>query len=286
MYKIVILNIVIYTALLAANSDYLIVENPAALYILDAYEQRLSDEEKASIPSHTPFRILEENHLLSDTYTRAVKAESEGKTYFLVKDNQGKFSTGFADDHLVRITRTRILTDTVRIILSNRVKLQSDHGQINLTANDLLQLIFQKGDRYYVKRLTPPGTYGWINVNRNRDWKKFTRANPTAVERSEFPVYLVNSIQAQFEEYNRILQQLFIFFNQAGERQKSIPTWILAVEGNRITCRLENKPLETNFEHSTRQIIARIEKILPRGEGQITRLANRIIIYYGKNKTI
>jgi hypothetical protein len=286
MYYIFVLNILICSALIAANSDFLIVKDPAALYLLDVYEQRLSEEVKAALPSYTPFRILKDNLLLSDTYTRAIKTECGDKTYFLVKNNQDNLVNDFQSGKLTRITNARILADTIQIKQSNQVTLMSEQGHYTFAANELVQLIFQKNNRYYVKRLLPPVIYGWINSNRSRYWRKFTWANLNPAEKSEFPVYLVNSIQSQFEDYNRILRQLFTFFNQEQGEHRKIPSWILIVEGNRITCRLENKPEESIFEQTTLKIINRIEKILPQGQGKITWLANSIVIHYGKNKTI
>jgi hypothetical protein len=285
MLKIVLF-ILLFSATIALADDYLIVENPAALHLLDAYEQQLSQEEKNQLPRNMPFRILEENYILSDTYTRAIKTRNQGKTYFLVKDNQGKISIQYPENLPIRIRSARVLTDTIQIKQNERVVFQNEADQTTLIANELLQLIFQKNNRYYAKRLTPQGVFGWLNVNQSKYWQHFTGAHPIASDKMEFPVYLVNSVQAQFEEYNRILQQLFSFFNQTSEPQKATPRWVLVIEGNRIICQLENKPEETNFEHTTLKIIDRIKKIMPKGQGQITRVANRIIIYYGKDKTI
>jgi hypothetical protein len=157
MYKIFVLNIFIFATLPAANSDYLIVDNPAALHILDVYEQRLSQEAKKSLTSHMPFRILEEHHLLSDTYTEAVKTICDGTIYYLVKNNQGKIVTEYPEDYPLRIINARILKDTIEIVRNEKVSIQNSEEQINLAANELLQLIFEKNNRYYVRRLAPGG---------------------------------------------------------------------------------------------------------------------------------
>jgi hypothetical protein len=99
----------------------------------------------------------------------------------------------------------------------------------------------------------------------------------------EFPVYLVNTIQAQFDNYNRILQQLFQFFNEREKSNKVIPNWKLTVEGNRIICRLQDNLNGYHYERSIRLIIRRIENILPEKMGQVSQLENSIIIHYGKN---
>jgi hypothetical protein len=288
MNKLFIVTFILYTTLFAAagDVDYLIVENPAALHLLDAYEQRIPFEIKETLPAHMPFLILDNNHLLSDTYTRAIQATCNGFIYYLVKNREGRLLTEIPTGKMVSITNARVLSDTIQIKEGSLVALQSGGKQRQLAANELLLLVFQKNNRYYVKQLAPPGRYGWINVKQNNYRQTFTSKNLQSSEKAEFPLYLRNAIQAYFTGYNKQLEQLYAFFNRYSDKSRQSPIWILEASGNRITCTLSNLPAGTNYKESINHIIRRIQRIFPPGYGKIARTDDGLVIIYGKTQTL
>jgi hypothetical protein len=269
--------------LFAVTGDYLIVENPAALQLLNAYEQQISPEAKETFPAHLPFLIRDDNHLLSDTYTRAVMATYDGSVYYLVKNAEGQLAAETQSGKPVRINNAGILSDTIQVISGILILERSGSRGIQLAANELVQRIFRKNNRYYVKRLTSPVFFGWLNVSQNRHWQEYTSNKRQFSPKEKFPVYLRNAIQAHFENYNTQLQQLFAFFSQQSKTPIPPPSWFLQVAGNQLTCILSNVPAGGDFSQTIDLIIKRIDKILPPGSGKISRTGNRLVITYGKS---
>lgn len=282
---LLIIKILLDSTLIAANSNYIIVENPATIQILNEYEQRLSREKQSLFPAYMPFRIITENDILSDSYTRAIKASCDGILYYLVKNNIGNLLMLSPGNSPLRITKAHTLTDTVKITRNNMVQITTNKYNVALAKNELIKLIFIKNNRYYVKQLAPSGVYGWISGNQHRYWIPFIREKEISNITKEFPSYLVNTIKAQFNAYNRILRELFIFFNKQENSHQDIPEWNLEVAGNKIYCRFEGISNRQEYQRSIRLIMRRLENILPQGMGHVVFRDNSLIIYYEKNQS-
>jgi hypothetical protein len=278
--------ILIFNILFANTGDYLIVENPAALHLLNSYEQRILQEEKSHLGTFVPFRIIDSNHLLSDSYTRAIKTSMEGQVYYIAQTAREELSNNFQAGTVQMYRNVHIVEDTVRIKQNNRVFIQMNQQKSGSAEEDeLLVLIFEYKNDIYIKRITPPVCFGWIDKKQSKFWEKYIPLQLINGEQN-FPVYLINSIQAHIDDYNRLIQKLFVFFNHSTRSNIKIPSWNLLVEGNQITCRLENKPAGNNLEKSKEHLIRRIKNILPQHLVRIDQLDNTIILTYGKKTTI
>jgi hypothetical protein len=281
MLKLLTFIILICNLIYAARGDYFIIEDPSILQLLNSYEHQLSREEKTRFTPFMPVRILNKDQILSDNYTKAIKVLFEDQLYFIVKKHQGSLENILPTDIFRMFENVQIIGDTVRITESDKILLESGPHKLQLLENELIVRIFEYKNKIYVKRLTQPISFGWINRHKKKYWRKYLPTKLTVNDR-QFPVYLIHSIQAHIDEYNKLLKQLFVFFYQLTNQNLKTPAWKVYITGDQIHCKLENKPAGNNFDKSTRLLMQRIARVLPQQLGRIEQHDDTIIITYGK----
>ena len=104
MKLILFLVIVLFSLSPAYAVDYLIVDNPSYLHILNRYEQNLSPAEYSNLPEYCPLRVVDDNVMLSDSYTTAMKVEFSGQEYYLTKDPEGNLRESFSSGMESRVS--------------------------------------------------------------------------------------------------------------------------------------------------------------------------------------
>ncbi|HGY56192.1 MAG TPA: hypothetical protein ENK44_10845 [Caldithrix abyssi] len=262
IYKICLIFFCITTvsSVVAQRADYLIVENPNALLILNKYEQNST----ADFPSFTPFRILEEYTLLSDAVTPALKVRGEGKPLFIVRDEKGKIIGEQAAGYTAVFRKCVPVGDTVRVLRDRSILIYEKYFVKNarrsqfLKKNDILIRLFKYKNVYYVKRINRSPTYGWCRFPKGNGWRKLERQAAGQPLLSED---LRLRIKAFMTRINLTYENYFNYFNKVYHNQIPVPRWEVRETDERMELRFSG--LSTGqLRRSTEVLIRNLETLL------------------------
>jgi len=205
----------------AAPEEIWLIEHPANLYIYNRYEQRLNESEKAHLRSNSPWRILDLNFVLSDQFTRTVKAEFEQNIYFLQTEENGDLINQAAAGLIEKINPNTILSDTIKATTDGLIFRQLPGNVDSLSSGTLLLRFFKYKQRFYVKHIDTQ-LYGWISEKNSDKWEIFHR--PSTADAYE--QYLYDRIDRVVAAYNLRLRKLFEYLNRTNQQLKPPPQWI------------------------------------------------------------
>ncbi len=244
----------------ARQTDYLIVENPAALLILNKYEQNSAID----FPSFTPFRIIEEHTLLSDAVTPALKAEAEGKPLFIVRDEKEKFIGEEGSGYAAIFRKCASLGDSVRVLRERSIWLyekyfnQRDNRREYLKKEDILIRIFKYKGSYYVKRINRSPAYGWCRLPAGTSWSKL---EPQRAGRPVLSEDLRLRIRAFIAGVNLTYKNYFDYFNGAYQDHIPAPRWEVRDTDRGLEMRLSGLEAK-NLPRSNEVLIRNLETLL------------------------
>ena len=250
-----------FAQLTQGKADFLIVEKVEHLLIHNEYQQDITSQERARLVPFTPMWIVKANDLLSDGFTPCMKVEIDGNVFYILKDMDanlaGSASLGF---HRV-FNNVTLLLDTVQV-LANHILVISPvtHSEkLPLSSGDRIVRIFRHLNETYARRTGNPPTYGWIVLEENRenlDWK-VVKQPPRA--QASIDGRVLQSVERKMKEANRLLDQLFTYFNERTHQQKKIPHWTVHASDTTITCILQDY---RDFSHSTLYVVRDLENIV------------------------
>lgn len=212
------------SSLFAQRADYLIVENPAALIILDKYEQN----SRLKILPFTPFRILEEHTLLSDDLTPALKAQTEEGPLFILRNEDGKIAGEDAAGYIHIFRKCTQLGDTIRVLRNKSILFYKKYFTVSanqrryLQQGDILIRLFKYRQGYYLKRINRSPAYGWCRLPAGQSWLKLegkTAGKPVLSEALRL------RIKAFISRINRLYENYFAYFNRTYRDEYPPPGW-------------------------------------------------------------
>ena len=104
------------------RADFLIIEIPTKLLMYNKYEQQISfREQRALLQPFQPLRIEENDVLLSDSFTKAMKVASGRNSYFLLKTDDGDFENAAEAGYINTLQNCIIINDTVEVFQDNAI---------------------------------------------------------------------------------------------------------------------------------------------------------------------
>ncbi len=238
------------------KADYILLSNPASVLILDKYEQKTN----VSFLPGTPFRIEEQNHLLSDGITLAYKCSFDKKNWFLLPTSTP----------LSVIKNCTVLNDSVRLIRSG-AEIRTLGGRIKPIANgSLLIRLFSKATKVYVLS----DEFGWVKLQKG-SWENIKKA-PAPV--AAFPIRLRQRILNRMETVNRTYRTFFTFFNQKYHKNFQIPQWQFEQKEKTLRLYLNTEEIAESLKESFESIENDLQRIVIGSAYQSTRKNNRFLI--------
>lgn len=141
------------------QADFLIPENPAALEILNRYEQPLAPGEKGGLPRFAPLRSVEEKALLGDGITSAWEVRFEGHPYYLLRGDGAGDPPGVRRYRGCRVLDAREASAGTDIRCSQGAK--PGGGPRLLRKGQTVQPVFAHGGQAYVKIPGAKTEYAW-----------------------------------------------------------------------------------------------------------------------------
>jgi hypothetical protein len=228
----------------------------------------LSAADKASLPAFTPLQVVKSDETLGDQISRAMRVSFQQKTYFLLKDGQGKLISSGSQGYSRLLKGCTVLNDSVEVIREAGIRLEmpssSSPADITVRRGETITVLFQSNDRYYVQTSGLRPRHGWCALASRSAWRKSeeTRILPAAhaTLTPELKARLIECIASA----NRAYQTYFERFNQTTGQQKTAPVWRQAsASGNELRWSLSspyNRSDELNA--STRYLVQNLQDLL------------------------
>lgn len=245
------------------TADFLILEKPHLYTILNQYQQSLTEAEQKEFAPGSPLQIVNQDEALGDQITRALRFFFNGRTFYLQKDEAGRFMGEQAKSDRDVLKNCRIVDDTVEINKEKAVPFinwNMPRGKAAyLGKGEFVVRVFRHNDRYYVKRSGRETQYGWVPVSSQNACRRVVVAAAAGPDRG----YLHDRIIERFSSANETYKEYFGHFNGITGQQKSVPAWRCESRGDEIQCFLNNPYRNGDLlEESTQYIVQDIESML------------------------
>lgn len=264
------------TILAATKADFLIVSHPQKLSIYNRYEQPLPESEWNQFLPYAPFQVIRKNELLGDQITEALRFSYQGNHFFLLTDDKGNIVNKTGVQYLKTFQQTMVYNDTVylRSPVSLFESYPSNGSSFSVGKDERVIRIFKYNSSFYLLH-EKPLRYGWYTGRSD----VFRKIQVVPMAETVNTADIQNRIQSRLDAANESYGQIFSFFNQVTNQQKSIPQWKLESTGSTITCNFVGSNLvSSQLEQSTRYIVQDIEQILLGKPFTVTYSAGRISI--------
>ncbi|MGD9900123.1 MAG: hypothetical protein AB7T22_13450, partial [Calditrichaceae bacterium] len=246
------------------KADFFVCENPRALIIKNRFQQNLSESELNSLSPFAPWRIIQENSLLSDQFTEAMKVSFKNQIYYILKNETGGIiytgDVGKADIYrnclmvqdTIEITRDRLIS------FSNQYS--GDGFNRYLSGGERISRLFKYRSAYFSEVITARPEFGWIRLPGESGWRPFS--NPQSVSNSIIPEPLRERIVAKFAQVNTTYNDYFTYFNKKRNRDKAIPRWVVVISNENISAELNPAEYTAPLSVSTKYLLNDLENIL------------------------
>jgi hypothetical protein len=242
------------------TADYLVVENVNRLSLKDRYQQTVPDAAKAGITPFTAMLIVRQSELLGDGFTPCMRVQTDGRTFFLLKDDGGEI-LGLRSAGYTAVFQNAVpLHDTIVILRNRSLSLSSPALTETrlLPAGEQLARLFRAKTRTYVMRLTASPSFGWVELpesKREIDWK---RVEPSAAQHASSESTLAPRVRTIIDETNTTLTEIYGLLNQQTKQRRPVPQWHVEVTGSVIMCELRAAGSPGTYGESTVQLAKRL----------------------------
>ncbi|MBL7961382.1 hypothetical protein JNL27_14205, partial [bacterium] len=175
----IFLLVFVTTPLFAQTSDYLIVENPFELRILNKFEQTLGQTESTKLYPFMPLEIINSRILMSDHLTTGIKVRSGTDIYILLSDANGQPVNIASAGSWKIYYGVKAFSDTITILQENAMGLYSGiipSSSVNrsLRSTEKLLRIFLWDKWTYVYSMTDHKA-GWVALRlEGESWTKLS----------------------------------------------------------------------------------------------------------------
>jgi hypothetical protein len=246
------------------NDRFLIVEHPDRLVALNGYQQSLSPRDLLIFQPFAPMRIVKERDVLGDGFTPCMRVEIDGALFFLLRDRGGRLSAGDQAGSISTLAGNLLTRDTVHVLESGVLMLSSPvwTRDMTLRRGERLIRLFASEGRTYVRCPGRIPAYGWVSLSPATEKKEWSLEHAEVAVESLIPDRLRDSVRTALERTNRVLLNLYRFFNQQGGENRAIPLWQLEESGVSLLCRLTGASTERDFPRSTRYLMMDIQNYL------------------------
>ena len=246
---------------LYGGTDYLVVERVDRLTIYNKYQQETAAQDRSFLVPFVPMRIVRENDLLSDGYTRCMQVEIGGSVFFLLKDQESRLAHSGDPGYQQTFSNVTPVQDTLQILKDRTFSFSPIRSARHqpLRSGERVVRVFLRRNEAYCQLLDGSQTFGWIDfgeVREGRDWKVFSSLAPAS---TVIPDNVMMKIRTRVNEVNTVLQKLFLHFNTETHQQKPAPRWNVALTGDSLLCVLEGAPAAADFQQSTLYLAKDIE---------------------------
>jgi hypothetical protein len=272
----------------------LISEAPENLVLFDRYQQQMSyNEIRSKFYAYAPFFIEERRTLLSDNLTNAMKTRFNNQLFFIGLDEDGNILQR-AGSNFEIYSGCEAISDTAVVLRDNAIWIQpglkpqqtDENQRFFLSAGDNVIRLFKWKQHIYVQTTGGIPIFGWSNLtdaNKGQLWEPPRNAEsrtPGATANNLTFDEIENFVQEKLGETNKVMANLFAYFNRQYQRDLPPPKWVIrSTPPREIICELTDAPADNRFSESTRYLFIRIENYLLKSAYTVKLEGNRIIIH-------
>ena len=265
----------------AQTTDFIIVENPSALHILNKYEQKISFQEEKLFLTNCALEIINRRETLSDNFSSAVKVKIKNDIFYLLLDQDDQIKNSNGAGYLRIYTKTKLVNDTIEVIKDKTVYLESPDPKSNqkrfLPPGIRLRRIFKSNNKYYCQVMDSESIYGWSTFTVSAGWRLLVASQSSS---ETIPPEIIGSIQKKITDTNQTLQNLFKYLNAETNENLTIPQWEVEVFLDRIICTFNHHFPPQYFKESTSYLVDKLEYILLGSKLHLVTGQNKITISY------
>lgn len=260
MIRLIIIFYFFVVCILSAQQigDFIIVENPQALVILNKFKQPINNTEKFIFTKNKPLFITNIEGLLNDGVRAFTEIEVNNNKYYLLKEIKGKYYGEQNAGFIQKYFNKRFYYDTLKILSTNGNTLfdVDKKSKMSLNIGDLLVRVFEDNNLVYVK--LPNNNYGWLRLGKkNVDYSIIKTDKIRIVKISK---QITDDITKKFEYVNKLNEKIYTTLNKLKNKKNIPPKWKVTVTDSRIIATL-NKDFE-KFGNSNKQLVNKLETIV------------------------
>jgi hypothetical protein len=260
MIRLIIIFYFFVVCILSAqkSGDFLIVENPQALVILNKFKQPIDNTDKFIFTKNKPLFITNIEGLLNDGVRAFTEIEVNNNKYYLLKEIKGKYYGEQNAGFIQKYFNKRFYYDTLKILSTNGNTLfdVDKKNKKSLNIGDLLVRVFEDNNLVYVK--LPNNNYGWLKPGINDVNYKIVKTEKKRTE--NISPKIVDDIIKKFEYANKLNEKIYTTLNKLKNKKNIPPKWKVTVTDSRIIATL-NKDFE-KFGNSNKQLVNKLETIV------------------------
>jgi hypothetical protein len=237
--KVIFIPAFFVTAVIAkGGADFIIIASPKEYAVYNQYEQPLSEDEKAFFVPYSPLRIVKKDMILGDQITHALTFTFKQRMYYLLKDEDGKF-TGEKQNsgRQVFFRGVELIEDTIESLTGGLTMASGEGMSVVIPKGTRMERIFRSGPRYYCAAIFGRTTYGWSSLEPRYAWRNVDRGISARAD-TGLPEMLRQRIMARFASANESYKAFFYHFNSLCGDEKAVPRWCCEKSGSRMICRL------------------------------------------------
>ena len=239
------------------NADYWIIKDPSVLNIYNQYEQRLNNADKRAFGRFSAWQILSREQLLSDQFTRVLRASYDQHIYYLQLNDQGKLINYQQAAPVQIIKNARVFGDTIRVKKGGRLQIENGTDRHQLPEGALLQRLFLQGRKTFVRELD--GSFsGWLSKAGRTDFEIFHIDKGAAAYREK----LFGQVNRIIQSYNQRLSKLFTNLNQRYDKSLPPPKWEKEASAPVLTYTLYPASYQTHFMLTRNYLIQELKDLL------------------------
>jgi hypothetical protein len=247
------------------TADYYVITDPQRYTIYDQYQQPLSASEKMFFVPYSPLRIMEPDVMLGDQITHALKFDFRQQLYYLLKDDERKFSGEKSNAGRAVYRHCEVVEDTVDVVGSGLVLLSGSGKSIAVGRGARLCRIFKSGSRYYIATVNERPDYGWSPLEPRSAWRTGRKVSSPASAGSDngLSETLKERIMVRIASANESYKTYFSRFNAFTHDEKAVPVWRCEYGGCRMRCELSGPYKNSEqLSESSKYLAQEIENIL------------------------
>lgn len=206
--------------------DVILIEKPRSLTIYDAFQQSTTSSQLSNFLPFVPMKVLKARDILGDGFTRCMRVEIDGKTYFLLIGEEGRLTGWNKAGETKTFKDKECLADTITVLASQKIAFRnySNGRQSYLSAGDRCVRFFRHDGSIYVKLIGKDQKFGWIKTS-SGDEGKLWKIVRTAASQPELSAALRERITGRIQQVNRTLMQIYSVLNKETSRGMAVPQW-------------------------------------------------------------
>ena len=249
---------------LAENyADFIVVENPEELRLLNKYEQVLSASERKRLQDFSPFRIKELRMMLGDGITEVTSVEYYNEPYFIVLKEDGSFLGNERAGTIKTLKRCTLISDTIVVTAQNTIKIANKYGgspDHHLKAGEQWIRLFSYNGTYCLFRDNKRPSFGWSRLHPRSAWSELDEKQADVADTIDSEI--VGRIGMLLDSANDAYSIYIDYMNQRTGKAIHVPKWECRKSENGLICEAENGKILHQLAQSNRHLVHSIENLL------------------------